>query len=137
MENAPTVVVGDDSALARGMIVQAISDLGVKIIEAESGNGVIRAINKTKPGLVILDICMPYPDGLTVLRKMRGDPEFCDTPVIVCSVESGILERREAELYDIYAYVTKPIDLKALRSMVENALRGSSNSSANGPFIHS
>jgi two-component system chemotaxis response regulator CheY len=117
------VIVGDDSAVARSLIVQALGELDVDVIEAASGNGVIRAINQNRPALVILDICMPYPDGLTVLRKIRCDEEFGELPVIMCSVESGPVERAEAEILGIAAYLTKPLDIRQLREVVKVALQ--------------
>ena len=119
----PKVIVGDDSAVARSLIVQALGELDVDLIEAASGNAIIRAINQNKPSLVILDICMPYPDGLTVLRKIRCDEEFCDLPVIMCSVESGAEERAEAEILGVAGYLTKPLDIRQLREVAKVALQ--------------
>jgi len=112
------LIVADDSALSRSVVQQALIGLPIKVIEADSGNAVIRALNAHKPHAVILDICMPYPDGLTLLRMIRQDEEFGDLPVIICSVENGMMERAEAEVYGISGYLTKPLDLKLLREMV-------------------
>ena len=125
MPDPATIVIGDDSALARNIISMSVSDLGARLVEAVNGNGVIRAINENKPDLVILDICMPFPDELTVLRKIRNDPEFHTLPVIICSVENGIVERAEADLLGAFAYLTKPLDIKLLRETTIRALKDS------------
>jgi two-component system, chemotaxis family, chemotaxis protein CheY len=124
MPDRATIVIGDDSALARNIIAMALDDLDVRIIEAVNGNGVIRAINENKPDLVLLDLCMPFPDGVTVLRKIRNDQEFCRTPVIICSVENGIMERAEVEMLGVSGYLVKPLDIKLLREMVVLILEG-------------
>jgi CheY-like chemotaxis protein len=118
MPDKATIVIGDDSALARSIISMALSDLNARLVEAVNGNGVIRAINENKPDLVILDICMPFPDGITVLRKIRADAEFCRLPVIICSVENGISERSDVEVLGVSGYLVKPIDIKLLHDMV-------------------
>lgn len=124
MPDRATIVIGDDSALARNIIAMALDDLDLRIIEAVNGNGVIRAINENKPDLVLLDLCMPFPDGVTVLRKIRNDQEFCRTPVIICSVENGIMERAEVEMLGVSGYLVKPLDIKLLREMVVLILEG-------------
>jgi len=124
MPDRATIVIGDDSALARSIIAMALDDLDVYLVEAVNGNSVIRAINENKPELVILDICMPFPDGITVLRKIRSDPEFCRLPVIICSVENGIVERAEVEMLGVSGYLVKPLDIKLLREMVVLLLDG-------------
>jgi twitching motility two-component system response regulator PilH len=124
MLDRPTIVIGDDSALARSIITMALEGLGAGLIEASNGNAVIRAINENKPDLAILDICMPFPDGITILRKIRGDPEFAQLPVIICSVENGIFERAEVELLGVSGYLVKPLDVRLLREMVQLILEG-------------
>jgi DNA-binding response OmpR family regulator len=126
------VVVADDSALARSLILQSLADLNLDIIQADSGNSVIRAINQFHPALAILDICMPYPDGLTVLRKIRNDPEFCNMHVIMCSVENGAMERAEADMLGVSGYLTKPFDMRLLRDMVEVILEDKKKSAKIG-----
>jgi chemosensory pili system protein ChpA (sensor histidine kinase/response regulator) len=110
----PKVVIGDDSVVARMLIRRALQPLDPDLTEAVTGNGVIRALNAHKPQLVVLDISMPYPDGLTILRKMRADDEFRHTPVILCSVEGGLATRDEAMSLGAFAYLTKPTSPPAL-----------------------
>ncbi|MFA5257525.1 MAG: response regulator [Opitutales bacterium] len=116
------ILLGDDSALARKLVAQSLRDLDVELFEATTGNGVIRAINEHKPALVILDISMPYPDGLTILRRLREDPEFKDTCVIMCSVENGPMERAEVGVLGVSGFLTKPLNMKLLREMVIETL---------------
>ncbi len=122
MVKGAKVLIGDDSALARNLYSKSLESLGVEIIEAISGNGVIRALNQHKPDLLILDISMPYPDGLTILRKMREDEEFAELPVIMCSVENGPMERAEAEILGVSGFLTKPLNMKLLREMAAEAI---------------
>lgn len=122
MPEKATIVIGDDSALARNIISMALSDLDARLVEAVNGNGVIRAINENRPDLVILDICMPFPDGITVLRKIRSDSEFCRLPVIICSVENGVVERAEVETLGVSGYLVKPININLLHDMASLVL---------------
>jgi two-component system, chemotaxis family, chemotaxis protein CheY len=122
MEGSIKIVVADDSALARDLIIQALNGLNCEFFHADCGNAAIRSINEHKPDLAILDISMPYPDGLTVLRKIREDKEFHNLPVIICSVECGLCERTEAKRLCANGYVVKPYELKKLRDVVMSAI---------------
>jgi len=116
------VVVGDDSTISRKFVSNALVDLDIQVIEAATGNEVVRAINENKPALAILDISMPFPDGLTILRKIREDKDFKDMPVIICSVENGPIERGEAGILGVSGFLVKPINLNLLRQMVVDIL---------------
>jgi len=118
MEKRIKLVIADDSALARDMVVQALRGLDLEIIHADCGNAAIREINEHKPDVVVLDISMPYPDGLTVLRKIRQDKEFHAMPVVICSVEKGPLERAEARRLHANGYFVKPFEMKDLRGAI-------------------
>jgi len=122
MEHKAKVLLADDSALARKLVAKSLEDLGLELLEATTGNAVIRAINTHKPDLVVLDLSMPFPDGLTILRNLREDPELAGTHVIVCSGENGPMERAEAEMLGVSGFLTKPLNMKLLREMVILAL---------------
>jgi CheY-like chemotaxis protein len=118
MEGRIKIVVADDSSLARDLIAQALKGLDLELFQADGGNAAIRMINEQKPDLVVLDISMPYPDGMTVLRKIRQDKEFHTLPVIICSVEKGPSEIAEAKRLRANGYFQKPFELKSMRSAV-------------------
>lgn len=91
------------------LLTRALSLVGLRCIEATNGNETIRALNEHHPALLLLDISMPYPDGLTVLRKMRQDPVFRETPVILCTVEDSPTVRDAAIELNAFAHLVKPI----------------------------
>ena len=72
-----------------------------------------------RPNLVILDLRLPIVDGLTVLKKMKEDPELHRLPVVV--VTSSDQESDIARAYDYHAnsYLVKPIDFMKFHEMMK------------------
>ena len=70
------------------------------------------------PGLVFLDVKLPYMSGFDVLEWMRSGPNFKHVPVIVLtsSEEPGDLERAYA--LGATSYLVKSIDTKSMRDVV-------------------
>jgi two-component system, response regulator len=72
------------------------------------------------PSLILLDLKMPRVDGIQILRKLRGDPEKRQIPVVaLISSREG---RNYLESFDLKAdgYIIKPVDLKQFVTVVEN-----------------
>ncbi len=78
------VLVVDDLAFMREAIRDALSDTEIRIIgEAQNGRDALTMYQTAKPDVVLLDIAMPYMDGITALGKlMRIDPA---ARVVMCS----------------------------------------------------
>jgi DNA-binding response OmpR family regulator len=113
-----TLLIADDSLLTRTIVRKALTMDGLRIVEAASGRQAIQALNEHHPEIVILDISMPAPDGMAILRQMRKDEEFCNTPVILMTVEGSVNCYNEAENLGISAYYVKPLDLRMMRNRI-------------------
>ena len=82
------VLIVDDSALARKVIAEALrEDPGIEIAGwAVDGFSASQQVSALKPDVVTLDIEMPGMDGITFLRKLRGDAWV---PAVVVSAVTG------------------------------------------------
>ncbi len=104
-----TILVVDDSATMRRMIVAALRDVGeVGFHQAASGLEAIERLALAPVDLVVLDLNMPDVHGLEVLRFVRGHERFRALPVVVLTTR-GDDESREAALgAGATLYLTKP-----------------------------
>ena len=71
------VVVVDDSEGFRSLLQWFLGSMPeVEIVgEASDGEGAIAEVGRTKPDLVLMDVCMPKLDGLQTTRRLRTDGE--------------------------------------------------------------
>ncbi|MFP4363760.1 MAG: response regulator [Spirochaetia bacterium] len=78
------VLIVDDLSFVRKAIRSSLENAGFSIAgEAENGYECIRLLREKQPDIILLDITMPGPDGLTVLQKITS--EFQNVKVIMCS----------------------------------------------------
>ena len=72
---APVVVVDDEALVRSGfrLILNAAPD--IEVVAATTGSGAVDAVREHRPDVVLLDIRMPDVDGLTVLERLRAQPD--------------------------------------------------------------
>ena len=73
------------------------------------------------PCLIILDINMPRVDGKDTLRILRQKPGYENVPVVVFTTSSLPADSYFARHYKA-GFITKPLDLRQMTSIVENFL---------------
>ncbi len=89
------ILVLDDSAVMRKLIARALASVDgpdLEVVEAADGMHALAMIahHGTSIDLILCDMNMPNVDGLSLLRSLRGSPEFRHIPfVIVTADESG------------------------------------------------
>lgn len=96
---------------------------GYKMIVEHDGLNGLRAVAREKPDLVILDIMLPGQSGLDVCRKIKGNPDTNNIPVIIISAkgeEVDVILGLELGADD---YVSKPFSVKILLSRIRAVLR--------------
>lgn len=127
------VLVVDDSAVMRAMIIKTLKMAGVpigQIYEAGNGQEGLRAINDNWIDLALVDINMPVMDGEQMIDEVRATAETADLPVVVVSTETSET-RIEALQKKGASFVHKPFTPEALRQTVI-AITGVSNDYASG-----
>jgi two-component system chemotaxis response regulator CheY len=114
------ILVVDDSAVMRAMIIRTLRLSGVPVGElVEAGNG-LEAVERVADhwvDLMLLDINMPVMDGQAVIERMRADPLTESLPIIVVSTERS--ETRVAALRALgVEFVHKPFTPEQLRDTI-------------------
>ena len=86
------VLIVDDSAVMRAMIIKTLQVCGLQLGEVhQAGNGRegLDALNDHWVDLVFADINMPEMNGEEMIDRMRANPDTADVPVIVVSTEGS------------------------------------------------
>ena len=93
-----------------------------EIIPAESGKKCFELLEKNvKPDLILLDIMMPDMDGWEVFDKLKANQSWKNIPIIFLTARSdGLATNAGAMIAD--DYIEKPIDIKELKTRIDNVL---------------
>ncbi len=95
---------------------------GSQVLVALDGQAALDIAEQTWPDIVFMDISLPDMDGLEVVQKLRGMPEFTSTPIIVLTAH-GNSERERCLRAGASDFLTKPVSLKNLMETAERWLR--------------
>jgi two-component system alkaline phosphatase synthesis response regulator PhoP len=122
MQKSKLLLIEDEEDIAALLKLQAEIS-GYKLhVEVDGLNG-MRAVEREKPDLVILDIMLPGQSGLDVCRKIKSHPDLKDIPVIMISAKSEELDVVLGLELGADDYVTKPFSPKVLFSRIRAVLR--------------
>jgi signal transduction histidine kinase len=84
-ESAVTILVVDDHHVGRYTKAHVLRDAGFRVSEAHTGKDALRAVVEDRPTLVVLDVKLPDIDGISVCRKIKGDPATAGIMVLQVS----------------------------------------------------
>ncbi|MBW3633511.1 MAG: response regulator [Chloroflexi bacterium] len=95
---------------------------GSQVRVARDGTEALALFAEATPDLVVLDLIMPPPDGLTVLRHIR---ESSHVPVLMLTAHHATIDKMRALDFGADAYLTKPFDHRELLARLRALLRRS------------
>jgi CheY-like chemotaxis protein len=123
------ILIADDSATMRRLVRGILEFRGYQLVEAATGEEALRALDTEADALhlAILDLKMPGPDGLEVLRSLRAreaaaDPPRRPLPVIILTAEEDVAET--ALDAGASRFLVKPFEPVTLLQTVEALLAG-------------
>ena len=122
-----TILVVDDLAANRDVLVILLRHHGHRLLEAADGREGLAAVQAEHPDLVITDVLMPVMDGYELVRQLRLDPTTRGIPVVFYTAHYGEREARRLALSSGVSYVlTKPAESSEVLDIVGRVLSGES-----------
>jgi len=121
MKKGRLLVIDDEKDFVDTLTVR-LGALRYQVIEAYNGEDGLRLAREEKPDLIILDIAMPGMDGFMVLEKLKVDEGLKSIPVIMLSAKFQPNDLDFAKNLGADAYLTKPVDFKALSEQIERLI---------------
>ena len=116
----PDILLVDDNRDNLRLLSTMLSDSGYKVRKAINGNLALRAIEVTKPDLILLDINMPEINGYEVCRRLKAHKETADIPIIFISALDEVLDKVKAFEIGGLDYITKPFEIQEVLARVKN-----------------
>ena len=118
------ILVVEDDDDARMMYTIMLRSWGYEITEATTGGEGIRAAQKHKPDLILLDVMMPDMDGYEVCRQLRDDAQFHRVPILFLTALDAMDDRIKGYTLGGDDFLTKGhTDYKELGARIEAALK--------------
>lgn len=112
----------DDSKTIRMIVKRTFAPFDATVIEASNGEEGLAAATAEKPDLIVLDITMPVMDGVTMLTKLKENPELKSIPVIMLTAESGRENVAYIAKLGVRDYMVKPFQDVQLIEKVKRIL---------------
>jgi two-component system response regulator MprA len=115
------VVVAEDDPSVRNAIERVLSLEGYQVKTATDGNTALELIASAKPHAVVMDVMMPFADGLTVTRELRQRGNR--TPVLLLTARHEVGDRVAGLDAGADDYLVKPFAVDELLARVRALLR--------------
>jgi signal transduction histidine kinase/CheY-like chemotaxis protein len=110
-ERQPRILVVDDDANIRELLLQELTEAGYQVHLATNGREAVAAVRRERPDLVVLDVMMPEMNGFDVAAVLKNDPQTMDIPIVILSI---VQDRDRGFRLGVDRYLTKPIDTDLL-----------------------
>ena len=115
----PKILLVDDNAVVRDMLVDLVGSLGYVVDAASGGAEALALFDRNRYDIVLTDLLMPGMSGWEVLAAVRQrDPRM---PVVIITGTPAVGDPRASQ--PGVAVLKKPIDLKALDATIKEKLR--------------
>jgi two-component system, OmpR family, response regulator VicR len=123
MQGVSRILIVDDDPNIVQMLSDVLSDEGYEVSTATQS---LRAFDRAKeahPDLILMDIMMPYLDGLDQIKLLSLDDELKDIPIIVITAKAHALDGIEnLQALRIVDHLYKPFEISDLLDKIQHAI---------------
>ncbi len=122
---AERILIVDDNPTNLKLVTYLVRANGYDVATASDANEALASIAANRPALILMDLQLPGIDGLELTRRLKGDPATRDIKIIAVTAYAMKGDQEKALAAGCDAYVTKPIDTRALPGLIAKQLGGS------------
>jgi two-component system OmpR family response regulator len=115
------LLVVDDEPNIVDLLATSLRFAGFEVVTAMTGADAVRAVERHRPDLVILDVMLPDVDGFVVLRRLRSGPDHL--PVLFLTARDANDDKVAGLTLGGDDYVTKPFSLEEVVARIRAVLR--------------
>ena len=116
------LIVDDDPNIVQ-MLSDVLSDEGYEVLTATQSLRAFDRAKEAQPDLILMDIMMPYLDGLDQIKLLSLDEDLKDIPIIVITAKAGALAGiGNLQALRIVDHLYKPFEISDLLDKINRAL---------------
>ena len=107
----------------RKMVSFTLKTAGFDVTEAKDGSEALAIAKQQSFDAVISDVNMPIMDGITLIRELRGLPDYKFTPLLMLTTESGLDKKVEGKAAGATGWIVKPFNPDQLLAVLKKVIR--------------
>ena len=123
MPTANRILYAEDDRAIRDSVVRALDLEGYDVRAVPDGNALLDSVIEFDPNVIVLDVMMPFMDGLTACRRLRAAGNT--TPILMLTARSETTDRISGLDAGADAYLAKPFDIEEFLAYLRALLRRS------------
>jgi len=113
------ILAVDDSKTMRDMVSFTLKGAGHDVVLADDGVNALTALTGQEVDLVITDVNMPNMNGIELVEKLRQDPRFRATPILILTTESDDSLKQRGRAAGATGWIVKPFVPEKLLKVVD------------------
>lgn len=122
MGDKKRILVVDDSIPPLKLVSEMLLYNGYDIIKTTSGKKAVVLAVEYEPDLLILDLMMPYVDGIKVIELVRKFDFLKDKPIIMLTASSNKEDVKKSRELGVAKYMLKPVSINSFVETIRNIL---------------
>jgi DNA-binding response OmpR family regulator len=116
---ASRILVVDDEVDINTVLSVTLRRAGYEVVSAADGVEAVEAVERQAPDLILLDIMMPWADGLETLRRIRAHVPTAHVPVIMLTARSTLTDKMDGFERGADDYLAKPFEPAEILARVQ------------------
>ncbi|MDM8554623.1 response regulator [Desulfococcaceae bacterium HSG7] len=117
-----TILIIDDNPTNLGLLFNYLETKGFKVLVDTDGESALKAVNKVKPDIILLDILMPGADGFEICRRLKANFKTCSIPVVFMTALTDSSDEVKGLELGAVDYITKPLQVEKVLARVTTHL---------------
>jgi two-component system chemotaxis response regulator CheY len=118
-----SILAVDDSASMRQMVSFTLKNAGFAVVEAVDGQDALEKIAAKDFDLVLTDQNMPRLDGIGLTQRLRQNPRYKSTPILILTTESSDEMKQKGRAAGATGWLVKPFDPSKLVEVIGKVIR--------------
>ncbi|KNZ31072.1 MAG: Fis family transcriptional regulator [Methylibium sp. NZG] len=118
-----SILAVDDSASMRQMVSFTLKNAGYNVVEAIDGQDALEKAGTRDFDLVLTDQNMPRLDGIGLTKRLRDNPKFKTTPILILTTESSDQMKQAGRGAGATGWLVKPFDPAKLIEVIKKVVR--------------
>lgn len=118
------VLIAEDNVKSMKLFRDVLQMNGYETLEARTGEQAVELATRHDPALVLMDVRLEGMDGLTALRRLRGDERTASTPIVALTAQAMAGDRERFLEAGFDDYIPKPVNVRELVATVGRYCRG-------------